>query len=113
MGALSEQELAAFSADFNKNDKNKIASRAARRSGLFEASFNDEVSKRLNHTFSTELDIGGVTDQKHSGRCWEFATLNVCVIILAKSIMLKILLSHKLIISFGIRLREQMLFMIV
>ena len=23
MGALSEQELAAFSADFNKNDKNK------------------------------------------------------------------------------------------
>ena len=77
MGALSEQELAAFSADFNKNDKNKIASRAARRSGLFEASFNDEVSKRLNHTFSTELDIGEVTDQKHSGRCWEFATLNV------------------------------------
>lgn len=29
MGALSEQELAAFSADFNKNDKNKVASRAA------------------------------------------------------------------------------------
>lgn len=26
MGALSEQELAAFSADFNKNDKNKVAS---------------------------------------------------------------------------------------
>lgn len=77
MGALSEQELAAFSADFNKNGKNKVASRAARRNGLFEASFNDEVSKRLNHTFSTELDIGGVTDQKHSGRCWEFATLNV------------------------------------
>ena len=25
MGALSEQELAAFSADFNKNDKNKSA----------------------------------------------------------------------------------------
>lgn len=24
MGALSEQELAAFSADFNKNDKNKV-----------------------------------------------------------------------------------------
>lgn len=38
MGALSEQELAAFSADFNKNDKNKVASRAARRNGLFEAS---------------------------------------------------------------------------
>ncbi len=77
MGALSEQELAAFSADFNKNGKNKVASRAARRNGLFEASFNDEVSKRLNHTFSTELDIGGVTDQSILVVAGEFATLNV------------------------------------
>ena len=57
MGALSEQELAAFSADFNKDNKNKVASRAARQNGLFEASFNDDVSKRLNHAFSTELDF--------------------------------------------------------
>ena len=55
MGALSEQELAAFSADFNKDNKNKVASRAARQNGLFEASFNDEVSKRLNHTFLPNL----------------------------------------------------------
>lgn len=77
MAVISEQELEAFSQDFNSNSKNQIASRAARRSGLFEASFNDRVSERLNHVFSTELDIGGVTDQKRSGRCWEFASLNV------------------------------------
>ncbi|GAA3635621.1 C1 family peptidase [Lactobacillus hamsteri] len=77
MSILSEQEIAEFSADFNKNDKNQVASRAARRSGLLEASFNDHVSERLNQVFSTELDIGGVTDQKHSGRCWEFSSLNV------------------------------------
>ena len=113
MGALSEQELAAFSADFNKDNKNKVASRAARQNGLFEASFNDEVSKRLNHTFSTELDIGGVTDQKHSGRCWEFASLNVLRHHFGKNIMLKTLLSHKHTIFSGIKLKEQMLFMIV
>lgn len=77
MEPISEQELENFSKDFNKNEKNQVASRAAQRSGLLEASFNSEVSARLNHTFSTELDIGGVTDQKQSGRCWEFATLNV------------------------------------
>ncbi len=77
MTVISEQELAEFSANFNSNKKNEVASRAARRSGLLEASFNDRVSERLNHVFSTELDIGGVTDQKHSGRCWEFTTLNV------------------------------------
>ena len=77
MTVISDQEIADFSADFNTNSKNQVASRAARRSGLLEASFNDRVSERLNHVFSTELDVGGVTDQKHSGRCWEFATLNV------------------------------------
>ena len=77
MTVISDQEIADFSADFNTNSKNQVASRAARRSGLLEASFNARVSERLNHVFSTELDVGGVTDQKHSGRCWEFATLNV------------------------------------
>lgn len=77
MTSISPQEIADFSADFNSNQKNIVASRAARHNGLYAASFNDEVSKRLNHVFSTELDIGGVTDQKRSGRCWEFSTLNV------------------------------------
>lgn len=77
MTVISDQELAEFSADFNLNKNNQVASRAARRNGLLEASFNARVSERLNHTFSIELDVDGVTDQKHSGRCWEFATLNV------------------------------------
>ena len=77
MTIISDQEIADFSADFNSNDKNQVASRAAQRSGLLEASFNDSVSNRLNHVFSIELDTENVTDQKHSGRCWEFATLNV------------------------------------
>ena len=77
MTGITEQELSSFSEDFNSNPKNHIASRAARRSGLLEASFNDRVSERLNHTFSIELDTENVTNQKHSGRCWEFASLNV------------------------------------
>ena len=77
MAIISDQEIADFSADFNSNSENLVASCAARRNGLLEASFNDRVSEKLNHVFSTELDIGGVTNQKQSGRCWEFATLNV------------------------------------
>ncbi|MBC9722316.1 C1 family peptidase [Lactobacillus acidophilus] len=77
MAIISDQEIADFSADFNSNSENLVASRAARCNGLLEASFNDRVSEKLNHVFSTELDIGGVTNQKQSGRCWEFATLNV------------------------------------
>ena len=74
---LTVQELEKFSADFNKNPKNKIIARAAQRSGVLEASYNDRVEGELTRVFSTELDIDNVTNQLHSGRCWEFSTLNV------------------------------------
>lgn len=74
---LTVQELEKFSANFNKNPKNKVVARAAQRSGVLEASYNDRVQSELTHVFSTELDTDNVTNQKHSGRCWLFATLNV------------------------------------
>ena len=74
---LTVQELEKFSADFNKNPENKVIARAAQRSGVLEASYNDRVQGKLTRVFSTELDTDNVTNQKHSGRCWEFATLNV------------------------------------
>ncbi|UTH91743.1 C1 family peptidase [Lactobacillus acidophilus] len=74
---LTVQELEKFSADFNKNPKNKIIARAAQRSGVLEASYNDRVEGELTRVFSTELDTDNVTNQLHSGRCWEFSTLNV------------------------------------
>ena len=74
---LTVQELEKFSADFNKNPENKVIARAAQRSGVLEASYNDRVQSELTRVFSTELDTDNVTNQKHSGRCWLFATLNV------------------------------------
>ncbi|PXZ21442.1 aminopeptidase [Lactobacillus helveticus] len=74
---LTVQELEKFSANFNKNPKNKVVARAAQRSGVLEASYNNRVQSELTHVFSTELDTDNVTNQKHSGRCWLFATLNV------------------------------------
>ena len=74
---LTVQELDKFSADFNKNPENQVVARAAHRSGVLEASYNDRVQSKLTRVFSTELDTDNVTNQKHSGRCWEFATLNV------------------------------------
>lgn len=74
---LTVQELEKFSANFNKNPENKVIARAAQRSGVLEASYNDRIQSKLTRVFSTELNTDNVTNQKHSGRCWEFATLNV------------------------------------
>lgn len=78
MNEITDQDVKNFSQDFNSNKENQVISRAARRSGLLEASFNDRVAENLNHVFSIELkNVDNVTDQKRSGRCWEFATLNM------------------------------------
>lgn len=74
---LTLQELEQFAHDFDTNKQNQVIARAAQRSGVLEAAFNDRVKARLNRVFSTELDTDGVSNQKHSGRCWEFATLNI------------------------------------
>lgn len=74
---LTLQELAEFSQDFNANPKNQVIARAAGRSGVLEASYNEGVARRLTRVFSTELDTDNVTNQKQSGRCWLFSTLNV------------------------------------
>lgn len=74
---LTVQELEKFSANFNSNPQNKVVARAAQHNGVLEASYNDRVESNLNRVFSTELKTDNVTNQKHSGRCWEFATLNI------------------------------------
>ena len=74
---LTLQEIAEFSRDFNADPKNQVIARAAGRSGVLEASYNERVASRLTRVFSTELDTDNVTNQKQSGRCWLFSTLNV------------------------------------
>ncbi|MBN6090303.1 C1 family peptidase [Lactobacillus delbrueckii] len=74
---LTLQELAEFSANFNADPKNQVIARAAARSGVLEASYNERVADRLTRVFSTELPTDNVTNQKQSGRCWLFSTLNV------------------------------------
>lgn len=74
---LTVQELDEFSKEFNADPQNQVVARAAQRSGVLEASYNERVQNKLTRVFSTELNTDNVTNQKHSGRCWEFATLNV------------------------------------
>ncbi|MDD6386562.1 C1 family peptidase [Lactobacillus equicursoris] len=72
---LNSELLDQFSRQFNADPKNQVISRAVSRSGLQEAAYNSAAEH--NHTFSLELDTDNVTNQKQSGRCWLFSTLNV------------------------------------
>lgn len=74
---LTLQELDEFSKEFNADPQNQVIARAAQRSGVLEASYNERVQGELTRVFSTELDTDNVTNQKHSGRCWLFSALNI------------------------------------
>lgn len=54
----------------------KVIERAVRKNGIKKSSEDPAVSQRLHRVFSNEIKTGKVSNQKHSGRCWSFATLN-------------------------------------
>lgn len=60
---------------FNYPVLNQAKARAIQNVGLYAASHLPLES--VKPTYSVELDTDGVTEQKHSGRCWLFAQLNV------------------------------------
>ncbi|BDR61019.1 C1 family peptidase [Lactobacillus xylocopicola] len=74
---VTVQEIEKFADQFNANPKNQVIARAAQKSGVQAAAYNERVQAELNRVFSTELDTENVTNQRQSGRCWEFATLNI------------------------------------
>ena len=46
------------------------------KNGIKATSEDQNVSQRSHRVFSYEVKTGKVSNQRHSGRCWSFATLN-------------------------------------
>lgn len=75
--ALTAADLADLHADLAAQPAHDVISRAVIKNGVLAASEDPQAAVRLNRTFSVELETGSVSNQKHSGRCWLFSTLNV------------------------------------
>ncbi|PWG00541.1 C1 family peptidase [Levilactobacillus bambusae] len=74
--ALTQQDIQAFHQDLATQPAAEVIGRAVQTNGVLKASEDPKAATRLNRTFSVELDTGTVSNQKHSGRCWLFSTLN-------------------------------------
>ena len=55
----------------------KIIADSVISNGILAASRNYEKERELTKNYSLELDVGDVTNQKQSGRCWMFAATNL------------------------------------
>lgn len=75
---LTLKDIGGFKKDFESDESLKVSRNAAMRNGVYNAAFNSEEVRNIPNTFSHEVkDIGSITNQKQSGRCWMFAGLNV------------------------------------
>jgi len=73
---VSFDDLKRFSGVFAAGPANRIAMNAVTANGINGSAMNCSASQIHQRAFSIELESGDVCDQKKSGRCWMFASLN-------------------------------------
>lgn len=76
--AVTNELIERCSRYYNSDLNNKVYSDAVIRNGLVDVALNHEAVADMHYHFSEEIDVGDVTNQKKTGRCWMFAALN-CV----------------------------------
>ncbi len=75
--------------EFDAKLSNKVAQNAVTNVPLPDLTVNRDLVQEMDESFSTKLDDWKVTDQKSSGRCWLFATLNLLRVGAMKKMNLK------------------------
>ena len=75
-----------FEKKYAKNQGNKIIENAIIKNGIRDSSLNNESVKKHPFTFSVETKVGDITNQKRSGRCWIFASLNMARLAIMKAL---------------------------
>lgn len=73
---ISESDLEEFQKEYGKSKIERVVARAVQKNGIAATSEDYEAQKNLVRVFSLELETGKASNQKNSGRCWLFATLN-------------------------------------
>lgn len=74
---IDEAMLARIEQDYAARPQLQVLSNAISRTSLLDAAFVPGAAAKLRMDFSVVVPTTGITNQKKSGRCWMFSTLNV------------------------------------
>ena len=78
MKTITPELLEKMNAGFEKRPDLKVLSRAISSTKLTDAAFVPENAAKLPMDFNIVVPTTGITAQKQSGRCWMFASMNMC-----------------------------------
>ena len=75
---ITEKELTEIKGSFVKDPSTKaIQNILTSDKNIREKALNHEKQGKIDHYFKYRVNVRGITDQKSSGRCWMFTSLNV------------------------------------
>ena len=76
-GQITKKQIESMRAEFDGDPSAKVAQNAVTGNNVASVSLRRDLVQEVDFTFSTKLDDWKATNQKSSGRCWLFATLNL------------------------------------
>lgn len=76
-GGISDEMLRDFKASYENTPANKARHNALNAAGIDKLAYNEAVRNNFDDHFSHKVATKGITDQKSSGRCWLFTSLNM------------------------------------
>lgn len=74
---LSKAEIDQLKSSFKKDAYTKAMQNALSSTDITQLAWNRENVGTTDHLFKYRVDVSGITDQKKSGRCWMFSSLNI------------------------------------
>ena len=74
---IDSEMLARFEQGYEARPALQVMSNAISRTALPDAAFVPAAAAKLQMDFSVLVKTNNITNQKQSGRCWMFSTLNV------------------------------------
>ena len=76
-GEITKKQIEDMRKEFSSDSSAKVAQNAVTSNNLSTVALRRDLVQEADFTFSTKLDEWKATNQKSSGRCWLFATLNL------------------------------------
>ena len=76
-GEITKKQIDKMRKEFKSDSSARVAQNAVTSNNLSSVTLRRDLVQEIDFTFSTKLDEWRATNQKSSGRCWLFATLNL------------------------------------
>lgn len=89
MKTIPMNVIESFEKKFDAAPEARVAMNAVVKSGIQAATSSYDLQRRMRYGFSLELETGKLTNQKSSGRCWMFASLNTMRVEVMKKLNLE------------------------